>query len=425
MLTGALDSLDSFFGDPGPEQPALRRYLHWAALDRCLLIALLYPVLTLLVIWHLTGIVGPAGAALDIPPDLSAQQRLASGISLTILLASALWALSPPLVHQTFKWSLVRFATFAVASAVAGAVAVAVTGAVALAGAVAGAFAVAGAVAGAGAFAVALAVAGAVVSAVGITGAFVVLVAINSDSLSRRRLSVLTIVITAHLAGFCIIVRFGNVSASNWVLLVFLGALPLLNAVFDWLSISATRYLLRRGQEPGGPGPFAMAALDLVLATTLLFLLMLVTISYIGLLNHLSLAGGGQPALQLRPLLAELRSDNPGPQVWWIYVTVFTTFVPSLVNLTLGWLAAIRGIPALRRLAMQHFLPEDPAQLDVLNRFWASTILAIQLLVAILGALAVCLALISLSLYGLSFIGANLLDVADWIIGYLEPSKSP
>lgn len=134
------------------------------------------------------------------------------------------------------------------------------------------------------------------------------------------------------------------------------------------------------------------------------------------------------PPLDLDPYTAktsagaELRTDNPGPQVWWIYVTVFTTFVPSVINLTLGWLAAVRGIPILRQIALDNFLPEDPAELGRMDRFWASTILAAQLTVAIIAAMAVALLLISIALYGLDFIGANLLDVADWMIGYLEPA---
>jgi len=45
------------------------------ALDRCLLLALIYPVVTIFIIWTVSGHVGPAEAALGLKADLSGWRR--------------------------------------------------------------------------------------------------------------------------------------------------------------------------------------------------------------------------------------------------------------------------------------------------------------------------------------------------------------
>ena len=84
-LTGFLDAVDRFFGDAGmadrtlfPRAFGLRTPAPlWTApaFDRCLLLALVYPIATIFVIWAISGHVGPAEAALHLKPDLSGWQR--------------------------------------------------------------------------------------------------------------------------------------------------------------------------------------------------------------------------------------------------------------------------------------------------------------------------------------------------------------
>jgi hypothetical protein len=80
-LTAFLGWIERFFGDAGTEgqrafglkKPAPL----WTApaLDRCLLLALIYPIATILVIWAISGHVGPAEAALGLKPALPGLQR--------------------------------------------------------------------------------------------------------------------------------------------------------------------------------------------------------------------------------------------------------------------------------------------------------------------------------------------------------------
>src|SRR5262249_32252552 len=84
-LTKSLDAVDRFFGDAGKADQTLFPHAFglktpaplWTApaFDRCLLLALIYPVVTIFIIWAVSGHVGPAEAALGLRPHLLGWQR--------------------------------------------------------------------------------------------------------------------------------------------------------------------------------------------------------------------------------------------------------------------------------------------------------------------------------------------------------------
>jgi hypothetical protein len=84
-LTGFLDWIDHFFGDAGmtgrtlfPRAFGLRTPAPlWTApaFGRCLRLALFYPILTIFVIWAVSGHVGPAERVLLLEPNLTGVQR--------------------------------------------------------------------------------------------------------------------------------------------------------------------------------------------------------------------------------------------------------------------------------------------------------------------------------------------------------------
>ncbi len=172
-----LDGIERFFGDVGMADRTLFPHFFglktpaplWTApaFERCLLLALIYPIVTIVLIWVISGHVGPAEAALHLPPGTSGWRR-AAGVVL-ILLSSYAWSRC----YRAEGW-VRRFAWFAFALAVASAVAGVFAVAVALALAVAVAVAFAGVFGGVFGFAVAFTVAGAV--AVAVTVAFAVAV---------------------------------------------------------------------------------------------------------------------------------------------------------------------------------------------------------------------------------------------------------
>jgi hypothetical protein len=80
-----LDRVDRLFGDAGMADRTLFPHAFWLqtpaplwtapALERCLLLALIYPIATILVVWAVSGHVGPAENALHLNPRLIAWQR--------------------------------------------------------------------------------------------------------------------------------------------------------------------------------------------------------------------------------------------------------------------------------------------------------------------------------------------------------------
>jgi hypothetical protein len=84
-LTKFLNAVDRFFGDAGKADQTLfprafglkTRAPLWTApaFDRCLFLALVYPLATISIIWAVSGHVGPAEAALGLQPDMAGWRR--------------------------------------------------------------------------------------------------------------------------------------------------------------------------------------------------------------------------------------------------------------------------------------------------------------------------------------------------------------
>ncbi|MEM1151179.1 MAG: hypothetical protein AAGI03_11585 [Pseudomonadota bacterium] len=206
----------------------------------------------------------------------------------------------------------------------------------------------------------------------------------------------------------------------EWTLLVLLLALPLINGLFDWFSIGLTRKLLRDGLVKGGVWPFVNAALDMVAAIALLFTLLLVSLAYIYGLNIAAFLAGSPPVFDVAGTLELLRADAGNPSLWWIYITVFTTFIPSLVNLSLGGLAILRGIPGVNGLLVDQFLPENPRELTTVRRWSASFFLTIQTCIALAGAALVGYLAFTMVFTGLDYVGLGLVTVAEAVNGGLS-----
>ena len=95
QLTRFLDWVDRFFGDAGIADQTLFPHAFglkapvplWTTLsfDRCLLLALIYPVATIFAIWAVSGHVGPAEAALGLEPNLLGWQRSLAAASVIFL----------------------------------------------------------------------------------------------------------------------------------------------------------------------------------------------------------------------------------------------------------------------------------------------------------------------------------------------------
>ena len=478
-LKVTLDAVDRFFGDAGmadrtlwPRAFGLRTPAPlWtaASFDRCLLLALLYPIATVYGLWAVSGHVGPAERALALGPDMPGWERLAvlavTGAAYYCgwrLLCASSWAarliwggalafnfaLAVALLEAVSGGGAGEVASiFAIAYAVVVAFAVAFVVAFAVAGVVAGA--------GAGAFAsafalavafacirpVAVAVSVAVVGSAAVVGAVVVAVVVAVAVVGAVAGAGAGTV--AHLndraakgswqgpfqAGLVIALTAASLAvagtlgqAGDWQLcgplLLFVGLLTLFNAPFDWASLGLTRALLRRGLELGGWWPYLLAIADALAAAGVIALLTVVCVFGAQAFNDLAVFSGSDKArvLPLPELFDGIEAHPSAPEFWWVYAMLLSTMIPSFVNLMIGGASLVRGIPWVTKLLL-HLMPDlsptSRSKVPPHNQQWITVLLTAQVFVgAAIGIAAqVFLAYVVIGWF-LPLFGLDLLDLA-------------
>ena len=128
--------------------------------------------------------------------------------------------------------------------------------------------------------------------------------------------------------------RWGESNPVTGSMLVFLAALPLVNAVLDWGSVGVTRLLLRRAALTRSKAQ--RVALGLLDAAIALGVLAGLTIAMVGAVRGLNtvhvLAGGYADLVDLAGILDRVAATPADPAVWWIYITLFSTLLPSVVH---------------------------------------------------------------------------------------------
>jgi hypothetical protein len=465
-LSAFLDAVDRFFGDAGlakrtlfPRAFGLKTPAPlWTApaFDRCLLLALIYPIATIFVIWAVSGHVGPSEAALGLKPDLPGWSRGLMAVAVAFQ-CFTIWRFDRTKGWKSLVWLVVAFAVasaFAAAGAVAGAVPVAGVFAAVVAVAFASVFYVFFAVAGAGhggilllpvfafAFAVVFAVIVAITfatagaSALGVAGAFavafvlcvVVVVAVFlfvlATDLESQEASSAFILPVLLLACFSVVFWLSPLKIWGMVgpLLLFLGLLTLINAPFGWASLGLTRALLRRGLELGGWWPFLLALADAVLAGVIVAALAVTMVIGVQAFDGLAAHRGGTPILPLDALFDGIAAHPTAPEYWWLYALLLSTVIPSLINLAIGGASLMRGVPGVPSLLLR-FMPDGEA-VPAFDRVWIALVLTLQIAVgAILGIAAQALLIAGVIAYVMPWLGLGLLDMARDIAAFNLPLR--
>jgi hypothetical protein len=370
-LTIFLDAVDRFFGDAGmPERSLFPRAFGletpaplWTApaFDRCLVLALLYPIAAIFLVWAVSNHIGPAEAALRLKG--TDDWRRAIGVAMIGFAVFAGWRAIQTTRWWFLAWCCVAFAfAFALAAgAGTAAISVAVIGAIAgfIAGARIGVFAIAGIVSVTaiiiGAIAVALVGASASTNtiAVGITisgATFLGVAIVTSNKYEWQGIFMSLFFLLMFLA--CLTSALLLSSLPGWhdsgPLLLFLGLLTLLNAPFDWFSLGLTRALLRRGLEKEKWWPYWYAVVDAVLASLVIALLAITMVVGVQVFDDLAVYGGGSRVLPpMREFLDAIRAAPEKPEYWWVYATLFSTMLPSLINLFIAGVSLARGVPGV------------------------------------------------------------------------------
>lgn len=391
-LTRFLKAVDRFFGDADPTVKTLwpRAFGYhgqapfWTApaYDRCLTIALLYPLLAMLIIWTATGSVGPGERAMGLGANVEDWRRWVG-----LLLLAISWV-SYYFLTKVRGLSL-KIAFYLVTCAFAAAFASTVPSTLAIGLCFLIIFVGVFATGGAGTFSGTIVVAfsdygnqGATGDPVGVYAAILVIFVLFFDSFARKRGRqdlFLFLHALIYLPFFYSVAKSYGTTA-GWevggALLLFLGVLTLVNAPFDWLTIGLTRALLRRGLELRRWWPLALAGLDLVLAAVIIVLLAIAMLLAVQAFEYV----GGTPILGVKKVLNDLADPEmrTHPEYWWLYATLFSTLIPSIINVAIGALSIMRGSGGFHRYVAAK-MPAGQAML-LADALWAVPLLALEVL---------------------------------------------
>ncbi|MGA9600428.1 MAG: hypothetical protein WBS22_09285 [Methylocystis sp.] len=427
-LGKGLDKVDRFFegrareaGEPPPNWTA-------ASYDKCLLLALVYPILTLYLFWAISNHIGDAEAALGLTDTLEGWKR-ALAVASVAAVAGAFFQLLRLEVSLTNSILVIVFSLAAIlAFTSAGASVAAGYACLIVALVISGVVYLAGNFAPVGAPIVALAIAAAVdlvasnagvriflgASIVTLGGVYGTWRFYRIEALRRRRGTFL-IAFSTFLSVGCFAAAYTLAQSPNWrdrgALLLFFGLFTLLNAPFDWLCLGFTRFLLRRGLEWKGWWPVGYALFDIGATTVIVHLLTLTLIAGVQLFDGLAVLRGAKPIVPLDDIFAAVAVNPWDPKNWWVYSLLLSTYIPSLANLLIGGAAWVRGVPGVSRfLAAQ--MPEGQA-VAAFERTWMSLLMTLQTALGmILGAAAFFGTVWLIYNNALPLLGLELFDVA-------------
>ena len=119
------------------------------------------------------------------------------------------------------------------------------------------------------------------------------------------------------------------------LLLIYLAVLPVINGVFDWLSLGFTRGLLQWAASRAWSMRWVIATslADLLASAVFLTALALSMTAMLAVLNLRAASSTGASLVDLPSLFARLRHNPWDPALLWVHFTLFSTFLPTLAHL--------------------------------------------------------------------------------------------
>jgi hypothetical protein len=228
------------------------------------------------------------------------------------------------------------------------------------------------------------------------------------------------------MIALCIGLPAVTASVPHWhdadAMFLFFGLLTLINAPFDWASLGLTRALLRRGLEVGGWWPYLFALIDAALAAVIITVLAATMVVGIQAFDTVAVHSGGEAVLPLKPLFDGVANHPSEPEYWWLYALLVSSMIPSMLNLVIGGVSFLRGVPGLRSVLLR-FLWAGKA-VPPFDRAWIALVLTAQtFLGAGLGVAAQAFLAIGIIGYVLPWLGLHLLDVARDITDFNLPER--
>lgn len=345
-------------------------------MDAALKLAVIYPLFLLLGQWWWTGTDTGIGPAIILQAFDGFWWRSALFCPLALLLAVKLMKTASQRhiwsqANDKLLWiSLVAPVTFPFAGA--GAAAIVATGAFV------GVVSISGAAAGASSFALtaATAVVFPFIGTVGVTVVFAFAVAFAfagvillskscQNGKGLRGYAILTVAAFMLVSFILTLIPVTQEQAFDRRLIVFaLGLLPLINAVFDYLSYGLTIHLIKKGRKSKKWPPIVFGTLDAIAAVILLFAVAFALLCTIAIINHFA----ATPLLDISQILNDLRSPETRGPYTWLYLTLFSTLIPTLVHLCIATFSALIIVPRSYKSKIAHWVsPDSPGQFTTLS----------------------------------------------------------
>jgi len=112
---------------------------------------------------------------------------------------------------------------------------------------------------------------------------------------------------------------------------VFLGILPVINSILDWISFNITRHIAYNviNEEFDLRSIMFYFFLDLVIAFFLAILTLGTTLFVIFLIGQIL----GQPIFDIHQLVKLMRAESSYKQYIWIHFMIFSTILPSIIHI--------------------------------------------------------------------------------------------
>ncbi|MCR2833529.1 hypothetical protein [Parerythrobacter lacustris] len=176
-------------------------------------------------------------------------------------------------------------------------------------------------------------------------------VAYNSMSLNSRLLRLLIVIIgVSGISIFLILFPYlvftdPELTNSDLSLVFLLPILTYINGFFDWISIGITRYLVRAGIMRNSIWAIGFGILDVFLGLFVLIGLCVAIILSSAFLLTLGAPNPSSNSFEIDTILADLRNQpsSQSTQSYWAYWIVFSSLIPSMVNLSVASFSIIRG----------------------------------------------------------------------------------
>jgi len=207
-------------------------------------------------------------------------------------------------------------------------------------------------------------------------------------------------------------------SVSFVSLFVMWGILPFINAPFDWISFSITLLLVKNMIKMRGASIVRNTVVDYIAGILLLFLLAATMTAIFAVYFNVATSAGHSSILNLYGIIEQVRSDPAHPKLFWIYLMVSTTLIPTLAHV---FAASVSFWTRISTGIWVWVTPKIKAGIsdDFLLRSWISGILTAYFFAIVVTSLSIFGLAILITALLAPYVGSAMLTLSDTLAKYL------